>query len=98
MTKKWIVASMLVCIANVAYAQNKGYTARAELLYTTHCIACHNVKVHWRDKRDASDWAALNVEVDRWQKLQGLLWSDADVAEVARYLNTRYYHYPENGQ
>ena len=98
MTKKWIVAAMLVCIANVAYAQSKDYTARAELLYTTHCIACHNAKIHWRDKKDAKDWVSLNVEVRRWQVIQGLVWSDEDVAEVARYLNARYYHYPENGQ
>ena len=97
MTRRWIFAAVLVCAGN-AGAQTASYTARAELLYTTHCIACHNVKVHWRDKRDAKDWATLNAEVYRWQKLQGLLWSDADVADVARYLNARYYRYPENGK
>jgi mono/diheme cytochrome c family protein len=98
MTRKWIFAAMLIWACNAAHAQNGTYTARAELLYTTHCIACHNVKVHWRDRKDASDWATLNAEVYRWQKLQGLLWSDADVADVSRYLNARYYHYPENGK
>lgn len=95
MTKKWIFAAMLVCAGGTANAQTGGDTSRGELLYTTHCIACHNAKIHWRDKKDARDWTSLNSEVNRWQALQGLVWSDGDVAEVARYLNILYYHYPE---
>ena len=99
MTNKWIFALLSVCliIPAVAYAQSEG-AQRAELLYTTHCIACHNDKIHWRDRKAATDWASLKTEVRRWQGVSGLVWSDDDIIEVARYLNVRYYHYPEHVQ
>ncbi len=68
--------------------------SRGELLYDTHCITCHNTEVHWRDKRLSTDWASLQTEVRRWQENASLGWSDADVTEVARYLNARYYSFP----
>jgi mono/diheme cytochrome c family protein len=95
MTKKWIFAAILVCVGGAANAQTSGDASRGELLYTTYCIACHNVKIHWRDKKDARDWTSLNSEVNRWQGISGLAWSDDDIAEVARYLNILYYHYPD---
>ena len=100
MTKGWVFTVLLVClgIPAAANAQPKGDTPRGELLYTTHCIACHNAQIHWRDKKIAKDWTGLKTQVRRWQGLQGLVWSNDDVAEVARYLNARYYHYPEQVQ
>lgn len=67
---------------------------RGELLYATHCIACHDVQIHWRDKRVAADWAGLQAEVRRWQIISRLGWSEDDVVDVTRYLNTLHYHYP----
>lgn len=100
MTKRWIFAVLLVCLGVpvAANAQSKDATPRGELLYTTHCIACHNAKIHWRNKKIARDWTGLNAQVRRWQGIQGLVWSDNDVAEVVRYLNAHYYHYPEHVQ
>ena len=68
--------------------------SRGELLYTTHCIACHTTQVHWREKKLATDWTSLQSEVRRWQGATGLGWSNQDIAEVARYLNALHYHYP----
>jgi len=100
MTKRWIFSLLLVClwVPAVANAQPKRDTPRGELLYSTHCIACHNAKIHWRNKKIAKDWTGLKAQVRRWQGIQGLVWRDNDVAEVARYLNARYYHYPEHVQ
>ena len=67
---------------------------RGELLYSTHCIACHSTQVHWRDKKLVTNWTSLRTEVGRWQKFAGLGWGDDDVAAVTRYLNALYYHYP----
>jgi mono/diheme cytochrome c family protein len=67
---------------------------RGELLYSTHCIACHSTQVHWRDKKLVTNWTGLRTEVGRWQKFAGLGWGDDDVAAVTRYLNALYYHYP----
>ena len=75
-------------------AQPMRDATRVELLYSTHCIACHSAQVHWRDKKLATDWTSLQLEVRRWQGVLGLGWSNGDIAEVARYLNALYYRYP----
>jgi mono/diheme cytochrome c family protein len=99
MTKGWIFAVLLVCLGNpAAAAQPKSDTPRGEMLYSTHCIACHSAQIHWRNKKIATDWDSLKAEVRRWQEVTGLVWSDDDIVGVARYLNARYYHYPEHVQ
>ena len=65
-----------------------------ELLYSTHCIACHTTQVHWREKRLATDWTSLKFQVRRWQENIGLDLGEDDVAAVASYLNGLYYHFP----
>jgi hypothetical protein len=69
--------------------------SRGELLYTTHCIACHTAEMHWRDKRSATGWASLKVQVRRWQDAASLAWSDGDNLEVSRYLNDSIYHFEQ---
>lgn len=87
---------LLAClgVSGVAQAQTPSTPSRGELLYATHCSSCHDTQLHWRDKRLARNWPRLRAEVDRWQKATGLGWRDEEVTEVARYLNTRYYHLP----
>lgn len=77
-----------------AAAQTMSSPSRGELLYSTHCLACHTDKVHWRDKPVAGNFKSLRYEVGRWQKLSALGWNAEDVEAVTRYLNTLYYHYP----
>lgn len=67
---------------------------RGELLYSTHCIGCHSVQMHWRDAKVATDWRSLKEQVRRWQNSSGLTWTDAEINAVARHLNTLYYHFP----
>jgi mono/diheme cytochrome c family protein len=66
---------------------------RGQLLYSTHCIACHNSQMHWRDEKLATDWASLKAQVRRWQARASLGWSEADIVEVARHLNDTIYLY-----
>jgi len=83
-------------LGNLAYAD--ALPARApslgELLYSTHCITCHSTKVHWRDRKIATDWQSLQSQVRHWQGVAGLGWTDQEIAEVARYVNSIYYHFP----
>ena len=67
--------------------------SRGELLYATHCIACHTTEVHWRDHRSATYWPALKAQVRRWQDAGSLAWSDSDILAVSRYLNDSVYHF-----
>ena len=68
---------------------------RGQLLYSTHCIACHGAQMHWRDKRLAVDRPSLLGQVRRWAQMSGLAWGENEIADVAQYLNEAYYHYPE---
>ena len=66
---------------------------RGELLYSTHCIACHNTQKHWREKKVATDWGSLMAQVRRWQAAAMLQWPEEDVLEVTRYLNDTFYRF-----
>ena len=77
-------------VAASAMAQSRG-----ELLYTTHCVACHTTQLHWRDGRAARDWTTLKFQVRRWQDAASLGWSDSDIQEVARYLNDAIYRFEQ---
>jgi hypothetical protein len=70
-------------------------TSLGKELYSTHCDSCHTTQVHWRDKRIAKDWTGLVSQVRRWQANIGLGWSDQEILEVTRYLNSRYYRFAE---
>jgi mono/diheme cytochrome c family protein len=69
--------------------------SRGQLLYETHCIACHTTQVHWRDQRLVSDYPNLVAQVVRWQGNTGLGWTGEEVREVARYLDATFYHLPD---
>lgn len=85
-------ASLCFVVALAAQAQ---VPSRGELLYSNHCGACHSAQMHWRQKKLATTWDTLKAQVQRWQGVAGLEWSEAEVEEVARYLNETIYRYPE---
>lgn len=68
--------------------------SRGELLYNTHCIACHSQQMHWRDKRDAVDWPTLRAQVALWQERGALGWTGDDIQAVAAFLNDSIYRFP----
>ena len=82
----------------LAQAESQPFAQRGELLYNTHCISCHTTQMHWRDNKQANDWKGIEAQVRRWQGITGLAWSDADIAEVSRYLNDTIYKYPQTGE
>ena len=81
-----------------AQAQLKEGEIRGELLYSTHCNACHTSKIHWREKKLATGWRSLKAEVRRWQANADLGWSEEEITDVTRYLNAVYYHFSTNGK
>jgi hypothetical protein len=95
--KRLLAAMTVLLAAAVQAAPAAGSPTRGELLYGTHCIACHNSQMHWRDKRLASDWPTLLAQVRHWQGVARLGWSEADIQEVAHHLNQRIYRHPVGG-
>ncbi len=95
-TFSWfVVAQGLPQIPAQTPAQSTVQESRGALLYTTHCVACHTTQMHWRADKLATDWDSLQFQVRRWQGNAGLQWADADITEVARYLNDTIYQYPQ---
>lgn len=95
---KWLVAAFLAASSGSwgptqAQTVAPGEVSRGEMLYTTHCIACHTAQVHWRERKVAQDWTGLVAAVHRWQGNANLGWNDGDIDEVARFLDARYYRY-----
>jgi mono/diheme cytochrome c family protein len=95
--KKQVAALLLLAsVGTLVLAQTLPPETRGDLLYSTYCVTCHTTQVHWRNDRKAFDWDSLMFQVRRWQGNTGLAWSDADITEVARYLNETYYSYPRH--
>ncbi len=82
----------------LAHAQPKHGESRGELLYETHCNACHTSKIHWREQKLATDWNSLKVQVRRWQASMGLDWSEEEITDVTHYLNAVHYGFPATDQ
>lgn len=87
-----LVPSSYWLVVPAAQAQS-AEPSRGRLLYETHCIACHNSQMHWRDQRLARDWPGLVAQVRGWQARAELGWSDGDITEVARHLNDTIYRF-----
>lgn len=89
---------LLSVLPSAAYAQGKYSEARGELLYTAHCNTCHTTQIHWREQRLVKDWESLVSQVSRWQSISGLSWTEEEISDVARYLNTLFYKYLNTAQ
>jgi mono/diheme cytochrome c family protein len=91
--------SFLLCcliLAPLAVGAQAPAGSRGELLYSTHCIECHTVQMHWRALRLARDWDTLKAQVRRWQAVARLNWTEEDVDAVARHLNDTIYQFPRS--
>jgi len=79
------------------HAQASNSESRGELLYVTHCSACHGSEIHWRELKLATGWNSLEAQVRRWQYNIGQGWSNEEIADVTWYLNEAYYGFPVPG-
>jgi mono/diheme cytochrome c family protein len=89
-----LVAALALSSLPLAAQAAAAPASRGEMLYANHCGACHTAQLHWRERRAATDWAGIRAQVLRWQGTLQLGWGEADIDEVARYLNQRFYRYP----
>lgn len=67
---------------------------RGRLLYDTHCISCHDTRVHKRDSKIATNYDEIRAQVLRWQTNVFLRWSTADIDAVTDYLARTFYKVP----
>jgi mono/diheme cytochrome c family protein len=95
-----LVALLLLpaCQSRQEAALEPADPGRGGLLYETACVQCHTTQAHWRDKRIVNSWDSLLEQVDRWRKVGGHRWSEADIRDVASHLNERFYKLPAPGK
>lgn len=84
---------LLIASASLPVAAQPADASRGQLLYSTHCIECHTVQMHWREQKKARDWPTLMAQVRRWQAEARLQWSEQDVNDVTRHLNDTIYRF-----
>jgi mono/diheme cytochrome c family protein len=65
--------------------------ARGRLLYENHCTGCHESRVHIRERHKARSADDVLGWVERWRTDLKLGWGAAEVADVAAYLDTKFY-------
>jgi hypothetical protein len=90
-----VAGLVLALTSGMGLAQSAVPASRGQLLYDTHCVACHDRQVHWRDAKQVTNWATLVAQVRRWQAVARLAWSDDDIRQVARHLNATFYGFAE---
>lgn len=90
------LATFALSFSSLAHAdeQTGKDASRGKLLYSLHCISCHNEQKHWLANKKVSDWPSLVSQVRLWQSISNLKWDNNDIDSVAKHLNTLYYHYP----
>ena len=93
MTRTLLAALLLSC-STLSQAQGAAALPSGEALYSLHCNACHGEQIHWRDNKLATNWDGIKAQVRRWQGNLKLDWSECEIEDVTRYLNTLYYRYP----
>lgn len=86
---------VVLILSGVAWVgtANAANLERGKALYENHCVGCHNDTVHQRDAHKAKTMADIQAFVARWEKEQGLKWGDEERADVAGYVNSKFYNY-----
>ena len=88
------VVVLATWLATVSWNAMGTDVERGRLLYETHCIACHDARVHKRDSKIATNYDEIRTQVLRWQSNVFLRWSTSDIDAVTTYLARAVYMVP----
>lgn len=88
-----VLPTLLLLAATLCAGPAGADAERGRILYEDRCYGCHSESIHGRDKRVATDLAAVRAWVRRWSANLGLAWTDEEVNDVVSHLNTRYYRF-----
>ena len=94
---KIVVLATVLAAASWSGGASNALGAEAErgrLLYETHCISCHDTRVHKRDSKIATNYDEIRTQVLRWQTNVFLRWTTSDIDAVATYLAQTFYKVP----
>lgn len=99
---KLLLTLVFSAFAAQAYSRNDHI---APHVYTRHCVACHarmtggeGETLYTRNDRMVRSEEALRARVDYCRNALDLNWSAAETDSVVRYLNQRFYRFPQREQ
>lgn len=69
--------------------------SRGQLLYENHCTVCHDSGIHIREHRKVRSQTDIKKWVFRWSQHLKLDWSNAEINDVADFLNQQFYQLPK---
>lgn len=69
----------------------------AQRLYDIHDVLCYGVSIFENGEHVTKDRESLRSAVEQWQDQRELGWKPAEIAEVANYLNERFFRFPASG-
>jgi mono/diheme cytochrome c family protein len=90
---KMAFAMLTITLLSISPFAMSANPERGKLLYKNHCIKCHTSGVHIRKKRKAKNIGDITYQVNRWVTNNKLDWTQNEIDDVVRYLNTKYYGY-----
>jgi mono/diheme cytochrome c family protein len=88
------VLAVAVLVPATAWRAAAADRDRGMVLYEARCVACHATGVHTRENRKARNFEDVRDWVFRWSNFLGSDWGPAEVDDVSRYVNERYYGFP----
>jgi hypothetical protein len=80
-----------VVLAGSAWSAELPSADRGRLFYENHCVTCHSGKVHRRITPVPITRSELRLIVSAWAKSEQLGWTEAEIADVAEFLDSSYY-------
>ena len=88
-----IFGVLMVAFGSIALATSAADADRGKLLYEARCDGCHDQSVHTRGRKVATDFDEVRKYVQRWNINLGGAWGEEEIADVAIYLNGKFYSY-----
>ncbi len=83
---------ILATIAALAGAEARAADpANGQELHDPNCLRCHQHEVYTRKDRMVNSLSSLDAQVRRCDQAVKTQWFDDEIADVAEYLNTRFY-------
>lgn len=89
-----ILAATVEAMMLYATAAAAADAARGRQLAEAKCMECHDNAIYQVPARKANDLAAVVKQIRQGEQALGLGWTEKDVADVAAYLNQRFYKLP----
>ncbi|MBI5018088.1 MAG: cytochrome c [Deltaproteobacteria bacterium] len=88
----WVLGAALCSLVAAGPSAGADPTA-GKALHDASCLKCHGTEVYTSAQRKSGSLDALTAQVARCTKAAEVTWTEAQVADVAAYLNEAFYHF-----